>query len=350
MSLAMAHPENAAANSDSNWINYKRLIASFYGILALLIIGTYILAFILALSMFFSSEGAPFADQSYKAIKINVLYFWIVSIQIEARAWQIFLVLNFVFALSFLSAFFSNKRFCAVTKDLFVKGNLNEFQRNFLILMPGISSAMLLITTALNVLGERAGVGVGGPSFANPFSEIFTLSFAVISEEIGFRLVPILVPTAVYLLLKSRNSIRGMPKRTKIFMIATAVLKPESYRCRLGVESDQRFTVLKTLLILVSSLMFSYAHILFGSWGWGKLPSTFIAGLVIGYFSVKYGFDSAILLHWFFNYYWSALSLATGIGAPFSLINELAYVVTVYLGLFTLIYLLFGFLGKKYNI
>ncbi|MCX8182429.1 MAG: CPBP family glutamic-type intramembrane protease [Candidatus Methanomethyliaceae archaeon] len=332
------------ANSENNWLNYNRVLASFYGILALVAISTYVLAFVLALFMFFSPEGVSFAYQSYKTIRINVLYFWTASFQIETRAWQLFIVLNIIFALSFWSAFFSNNKFCAVIKDLFVRGDLNEVRRNFLILMPGASSAMLLITTALNVLGERAGAGVGGPSFSDPFSEIFTLSYAVISEEIGFRLVPILVPIAIYLLFKTRNSIRGMPRRVKIFMTLAAVLKPESYRRRIGSGADHTLTVLKTLLIVASSIMFSYAHILFGSWGWGKVPSTFIAGLVIGYFSVRYGFDSAILLHWFFNYYWSALSSEIILGA--SLINEIVYIVTVYLGLFTVIYFVFSYLER----
>ncbi|MCQ5373927.1 MAG: CPBP family glutamic-type intramembrane protease [Candidatus Methanomethylicia archaeon] len=340
----MALPHNKIVNSKNGRLNYNRLLAAFYGILALAAIGTYVMAFVFSLLAFFSPEGIPFANKNYKTLRINILYFWTVSIAVDFKAWQVFLVLNFIFGLSFLSAFFSNERFCGVMKGLFIEGDLNKFRRNFLVLMPGISSAMLLVTTALNTLGESVGAGVGGPSFPDPFSELLTPSYAAVSEEIGFRLVPILIPMAFYLLIETRGSMKGMTNGTKIFMTLTAIFKPESFLQNVKTEPDSWFKILKTLLISISAIMFSFAHVLFGPWSWGKIPSTLIAGLFIGYCSVRYGFDSAILLHWFFNYYWAAISLATRIGV--SLINEVTYIVTIYLGLFTILYFVFSSLGR----
>ncbi len=288
---------------------YNRLLTSLYSLLALLMLSTYVLAFVFALSSFFGPEGVEFAAQSYKTIRLNLFYFGSLSVPIEARTWQIFLALNVLFALSFLSAFFTHERYFFAIKRLLFKGDEDALRKNFLVLMPAISSALLLVTTALNLIEEHAGVEVGGPSFNDPFSEIFTLSYSVLSEEVGFRLVPILVPLAAYLLFRSSNLLAGMPKRAKLILILVAVFKPESYQKKTDFQLDKAYRTLSILLIIISSVMFSYAHVLFGIWNWGKIPSTFVAGLVIGYCAVKYGFDSAILLHWFFNYYWSALSL-----------------------------------------
>jgi hypothetical protein len=340
MGIIMGCYPQMIEKSKNNWLNYSRLLAIFYGMPALVAIGTYVMAFALALLTFFSPDGIHFADKSYMTIKINILYFWTLGIAADLKAWQIFLVLNLIFGFSFLSVFFSNERFCDTMKGLFVEGGLEKFKRNFLVLMPGVSSAILLVTTALNTLGERVGAEVGGPTFSDPFSEILTLSYAAVSEEIGFRLVPILIPTATYLLLKTRDSMEGLSRGTKVFMTLTAVLKPESYLRNVKTEPDRCFIILKASLILISATMFSFAHVLSGSWGLGKIPSTFVAGVAIGFSSVRYGFDSAILLHWFFNYYWAAISSAKRAGVP--LINEVAYTVTAYLGIFMLLYFVFS--------
>ncbi len=325
----------------------NRILASFYGILALIVTITYLLAFVSALYAFFSPEGSSFASQSYKILKINALYFWSVSVQLDVKASEIFLLLNGIFALAFLTAFFSNERWHSSIKLMLTEGRVGLAKRNFLAVMPGITSATLLLTTALNLLEEKAGVSVGGPSFTDPFSEIFTLSYAAISEEIGFRLVPILLPVAVYVLIKTRRLLRGVSKRSLVFMIFVAMLKPESYQRRIGFKPDQGLRVLEVLLILISSSMFSYAHMLYGTWGLGKIPSTFFAGLVIGYCSVRYGFDSAVLLHWFFNYYWSALSLAMMLPPHFAMISDVAYILTVYLGTFSLVFFAFSLLVRR---
>ncbi|MGQ9759016.1 MAG: hypothetical protein ACUVQ5_00355 [Candidatus Methanomethylicaceae archaeon] len=223
---------------------------------------------------------------------------------------------------------------------MLIKGDGNAITMNFLVLMPALSSATLLVTTALNTISERVGVEVGQPSFPNPFSEILSLSHAVLSEEVGFRLVPILIPIAAYLFFKTNYALMKTSRTRRLYLILVAVFKPESYLKRFNMPKDKSLIWLQFFLITLSSIMFAYAHVLFGSWSVGKIPSSFIAGFIIGYSSVKYGFDSAILIHWFFNCYWSALALPLKLGAPFPMLSECVYVITVYLGLFTLLYAL----------
>jgi len=345
MGISMATSEHSFRDN-----SFNRFVAKLYGILALIVMVTYGLALLVVLSMFFSPEGGTFADQTYSIIRVNLLYFCTASVRFEVKVWQIFLMLNIIFCLSFISAFFSNERCPSAIKKMLVNGDMEAFQSNFLLFMPGLSSAILLVTTVINILGERAGVSVGGPSFTDPFSEIFILSYAAVSEEIGFRLVPILIPIAAYMLYRSKNNLKEFTGITKIFMPILAILKPELYQRNIGLDSTKILGYLKFSLILLSSLMFSYAHVFSGSWGWGKFPSTFIAGVVIGACSVKYGFDSAVLLHWFFNYYWSAFSWMDSLGGPLSLIYEFVYIITVYLGMFLILFVVFNLLAKNQDV
>lgn len=324
---------------------YKRLLTVIYGTSALIILITYILAVGISLSFFFSPEGSQFTTKIFQSIRLNVFYFGALRLPISVEAWQLFVGLNLIFLCSFLVAFFSKEPCHSAMKRLFVKGDENAILSNFLVLMPALTSATLLVTTALNVIMERVGIEVGQPSFSDPFSEIISLSYAVISEEVGFRLMPILVPLAAYLFLKTHNVLMRAPKKNRLYLILVALFKPESYIKKLKVLKGKAWKRLQFFLIILSSIMFAYAHLLFGSWSLGKVPSTFIAGLIIGYCSVRYGFDSAVLIHWFFNYYWSALAFPMKLGVQFPLLNELSYILTVYLGLFTLLYVAFRILG-----
>jgi hypothetical protein len=63
--------------------------------------------------------------------------------------------------------------------------------------------------------------------------------------------------------------------------------------------------------ILVSSLIFGLAHFLLGAgWEVGKISTAFLAGIVFAFAYVEYGFHISILLHWFFNCYWTSISMS----------------------------------------
>ncbi len=60
------------------------------------------------------------------------------------------------------------------------------------------------------------------------------------------------------------------------------------------------------ILIVFSSVLFGLAHIESGGgtiWGAGKVVTAAISGFVIAIVYVAYGAYAAILLHWFFDFY-----------------------------------------------
>ena len=58
------------------------------------------------------------------------------------------------------------------------------------------------------------------------------------------------------------------------------------------------------LIVFISGLLFGLAHIAFGAgWEIGKVTTSSIVGIILGFIYVNYGFPGAVLLHWSFNYF-----------------------------------------------
>jgi hypothetical protein len=78
--------------------------------------------------------------------------------------------------------------------------------------------------------------------------------------------------------------------------------------------------------------VFGLAHFLLGGgWQLGKVSTALLAGLVFGIVFVAYGAYASILLHWFFDYYFTILNMAEtaygGITHSFSTLVEVTNVV-----------------------
>ncbi|MDW7971104.1 MAG: hypothetical protein RMI53_04505 [Nitrososphaerota archaeon] len=274
--------------------------------MALIIFITYIVSFIVGIfCIFLTPQGILFQSKIFQSLRLNILYFQSIRISTEINALQIFLILHLIFAISFLSCFFSYRRYPIF--DLIWNGNFKHIKENFLILMPAISSSLFIMTLILHSIFERVGIEVGGPSYEDPLFALISLSYATISEEIGFRLIPILIPIGIYVFFKSK---------AKPSHFILAILKP-----RMIYSKDGTLNILQFSLIFISALQFSYAHIAFEVWNIGKIPSSFIAGIVIGFCAVRYGFDAAILIHWYFNYYWYVMLLPKKLGYDLELFN-----------------------------
>ncbi|MEM1738523.1 MAG: CPBP family glutamic-type intramembrane protease [Candidatus Methanomethylicaceae archaeon] len=291
-----------------------KILTKIYGILALIIIITYAISFIIVIyCIIFSPQGLYFQSKIFHSLRLNILYFQFIRIPIEFNAGQLLSILHIIFIISFLTSYFSYKKYSII--NLIKEGDVNYIKKNFLILMPAISSFIFIITLIMHTLFERVGIGVGGPSYEDPLITLLSLSYAIVSEEIGFRLIPILIPSGIYIIIKL--------KFRKIFL---AIFKPE-----MVYSKDRILRIIQISLIFISAFLFSYAHIAFNIWDIGKIPSSFIAGIVIGLCAVKYGFDAAILIHWYFNYYWYALLLPSRLGLNFDFLFNFSFSLTFYI-------------------
>jgi hypothetical protein len=58
------------------------------------------------------------------------------------------------------------------------------------------------------------------------------------------------------------------------------------------------------ILIITIGLFFGVSHIISGTpWSPGKMSQATVAGIIIGWVYVRYGFAPAVLIHWATNYF-----------------------------------------------
>ena len=315
-----------------------RLFSNAYSLMTVSFFATYVISILVAFYLFYlTPDGVTFGSKTFHNLQLDVFFWGGIRIPFSISADQLFLLVNLAFVLSFITSFFSNENYVSSLRRLVKKNDLGGISGNFLVIMPVISSATLFATSLIQTLEGRVGIEVGGFSFSDPFLEILSLSYSSFVEEIGFRLVPLLFPVAIYLLYRSSKAIADMPLGRRLVLVPMALFKPSSFQRRLNISGGRDLHALELALLLISSALFSYAHMLSGSWSAGKLPPVFLGGMVIGYCCLRYGFDSALLLHLFFNFYWSALSMSSTIGGPFLYLNDLVYFITLYVGLVSLI-------------
>jgi hypothetical protein len=105
---------------------------------------------------------------------------------------------------------------------------------------------------------------------------------------------------------------------------------PEHAKAMLGYKNVTErgylrgISALEWILILITSIGFGLAHFLLGGgWEIGKVSTALLAGLVFGIMFVTYGAYAAILLHWYFDYFFTIVNLAeTTYGGFFHLFSN----------------------------
>jgi hypothetical protein len=195
--------------------------------------------------------------------------------------------------------------------------------------MPLIGTGLLYATILISDFQTTQGIQTGNlnfPAQTNPYYVLLNLAYAPIDEEFAFRITTIGIPVALFLLVTYRSDPRlvGFKKRVGFFLLT--LFSPELAKSKLGhktVASDgfiRGISPLEWALILVSSVMFGVAHYISGGgWEIGKVSTACLAGLVFAVMYVSYGAYADILLHWFFNYYFTVLDMAgNAYGSAFS--------------------------------
>jgi membrane protease YdiL (CAAX protease family) len=208
---------------------------------------------------------------------------------------------------------------------------------NFLFVMPLVASALLYATVLISQFQETQGVKTGSLNFppqTSPFLILVNLAYAPLQEEFGFRITSIGIPLALYLLYRYRLDKRIPNIKSRVKLLLLAMFSPELAKIRLGHRNVHEngfirgISLLEWVLILITSFVFGAAHYLLGGgWDVGKVSTAFLAGLVFAVMYVAYGAYADVLLHWFFNYYFTVLDMASssygGVFQAFASITEL---------------------------
>jgi len=334
----MGSSEERDAAAASRPVRMSDLVCRIYPAVSALFLLSYASSIIIGIYVFFfTSEGAEFSSKLLTQLAFYVFYYTKLSLPGPFTVGWLFLLLSGLFTIAFAVAALSNVRYSESAKGMFRTKGSNGIFSNFLMGMPAICSSAFVSFSLIHLLEENVGVPVGGIVFPDPFQEILFTSYAAFIEEVSFRLVPIAFPIAVYLLFQSAVKISSMRRRDRLAVVLLALFKPESFSRRMGLGRDRNLTNLKVLLVLVSSIIFAYAHVASGAWESGKVVTTFIGGLIFGYCCLRYGWESSLLVHWYFNTYWSVLSYAATLSASFAALYDVSFLMALYMGFASLL-------------
>jgi Type II CAAX prenyl endopeptidase Rce1-like len=179
----------------------------------------------------------------------------------------------------------------------YLRAGSKAVYRNQMLMVPVTVGFLIFTSLMLDGLEGALGVPVGtvtcGSQACDPLVLFVSLALAPLREEFGFRLLLIGFVALVASI--------GTSWRTA----AHALWRPSYLK-----EQEPAHPVYSIALIaalIVSSVAFGLEHII-GSSGWeiGKLPEAAVAGVILGYAYIRYGFHMAVLAHWGVDYFSNA--------------------------------------------
>src|SRR6267143_3063219 len=233
-----------------------------------------------------------------------------------------------IYAACFIVAFSSKDGFLTGLQHLRQLSRVS-FKSSWLVAMPLVSSALLLLVLVTSIVLSQAGVSSGqlctppNTHLPNPCPSqavlYASLTYAPISEEIAFRITTLGVLVSLMTIWKNR-SIESESRPRISSLIVASFLSPESAKAKVGlptITANGRHGIhwSEWILLLTTSSFFGIAHVLSGGtdWGVGKAVTAAISGFALGVVYLGYGAYAAILLHWFFDFYFETFTVGADV-------------------------------------
>jgi hypothetical protein len=118
---------------------------------------------------------------------------------------------------------------------------------------------------------------------------------------------------------KNRSLEPGSGHKTSSLFVA-GFLSPDSAKAKVGLPTITTngwhgIHWSEWILLFLTSSFFGIAHVISGGtdWGIGKAVTAAISGLALGLIFLSYGAYAAILLHWFFDFYFETFSVGADV-------------------------------------
>jgi hypothetical protein len=320
-------------------------------LLALLSAVTYVVTLVLGPVLFFTtSAGLSEAARHLHQLPVEIFMLVPLYFPLGISHGALFVGIWVIFVVCIAAAAVSKGGFLKSIRESLSKP-ISIAKTNFLYLMPLVGTGLFCATILISEFQTTQGIQTGSlnfPAQTNPYNILLNLAYAPIDEEFAFRITTIGIPLALFLLVTYRSDPRlvGFKKRVGFFLLT--LFSPELAKSRLGYKTVaangfiRGISPLEWALILVSSAVFGLAHYISGGgWEIGKVSTACLAGLVFAVMYVSYGAYADILLHWFFNYYFTVLDMAsTAYGSAFSGFANLVEVGNLFAGAIVLVFFL----------
>ena len=246
-----------------------------------------------------------------------------------------------IYVACFIVAFRSRDGFLSGLQRLRQVGQIST-KSNWLVAMPLVSSALLIIVLVVTIVLSQSGVSSG--TLCNPCppeAELYAaLTYSPISEEIAFRITTLGLLVSIMTLWKARSIEQGPSKRRTLSLVITSFLSPEAAKVRVGLPTItgngwRGIHWSEWIMLFLTSSLFGIAHIISGGtdWGVGKVFTAAISGFALGFVYLGYGAYAAILLHWFFDFYFETFSVGADVfGGAIATLPGLASLATLIVG------------------
>ena len=92
--------------------------------------------------------------------------------------------------------------------------------------------------------------------------------------------------------------------------------------------------------MFLTSSVFGIAHVISGGtdWGIGKAFTAALSGFALGLVYLGYGAYAAVLLHWFFDFYFETLTVGADVfGGPVAILPGLVSLTTLIVGIVSIL-------------
>ena len=161
----------------------------------------------------------------------------------------------------------------------------SESRLNYLVEAIKWFSILVLASFVINFIQNWFGIEIVSPPFDNDLLMYLSISFAPLIEEFIFRIILVGIP--LFVLYSYRSSFRYF------------------LRCLWTPSALDILDSKKAILLIVFvGVAFGVAHIAFeGSWSPGKSTQAAVAGIILGWVYLRYGFAVSLLIHWAANYF-----------------------------------------------
>jgi hypothetical protein len=264
----------------------KILFIPYSGLLSV-IFGMMVLSFPIGLYVMFNSDVGKDINYQYPVNGLDLFFGGIgYKVPISFEIGDAFITSWAIFMILFSISYFGPEDSLLKTLSNMMSKGWRSLRGNGLVNMVTWFSILMLFSVVVETIQQSFGIKIESPSSDNDLIRFFQIGISPLTEEAGFRILLIGVP--LFLMYSHSTSWKTFFK---------SLWRPSKY---LNIERYQR----PMILIITIGLLFGVAHIVSGTpWSPGKVTQATIAGIIIGWVYVRYGFAPAVLIHWATNYF-----------------------------------------------
>jgi len=303
---------------------------------------TFFLSMVLGVILFFDTpEGVSLSQLSLRGLVVNLFVIFELELPFRLSVGSLFLGLWVVYLACLIVAWAGPKERFDRALELGFTSSIRSALTSPMFAITVIASMLLDLVLVLQSLQEAAGIATGSIELSDPFAAFLSLTYAPLMETVGFRLTPIGAFLVPYLLWRGRRKVAASDWQKRLRLALEAFLNPEGAKGRLGLTTvwgsglRRGVTLPEWAVVALAAFGFGLAHFYSGAgWDIGKVSTAAIAGFCFGAAYLVYGAHAAILLHWVFDYYFTAYALAaTAFSGRLLVVNLLVNSMAIGLGL-----------------